>query len=333
MAPEMSAESDPDGATRQGVRYEDVTTDDAGQRIDNFLVRVLKSVPRSRVYRLLRKGEVRVGGRRVRPEYRLAEGDRVRIPPVRTQSRSPAGAPRSMRERLKQAILFEDRNLLALDKPSGIAVHGGSGLSLGVIEALRAERPRESLELVHRLDRDTSGCLLVARNRKTLRELHALMRDGGMQKSYLTLVRGNWQLGEKRIDVPLATHHRRGGERHVRAEAHGKESLSVFRPTQFFGARATLLEVDIHTGRTHQIRVHARFAGHPIAGDEKYGDEAFNKELHAMGLTRLFLHAHSIAFAWPASGEPAHFSAPLPAELRLVVDALQAAPSRRRAGR
>ncbi len=262
----MSAESEPDGGARQGVRYEDVTTDDAGQRIDNFLVRVLKSVPRSRVYRLLRKGEVRVGGRRVRPEYRLAEGDRVRIPPVRTQSVSQPAAPRALHERLKQAILFEDRNLIALDKPSGIAVHGGSGLSLGVIEALRAQRPRESLELVHRLDRDTSGCLLVARNHKTLRELHALMRDGAMHKSYLTLVRGSWRLGEKRIDVPLATHHRRGGERHVRAEAHGKESLSVFRPAQFFGARATLLEVDIHTGRTHQIRVHARFAGHPVAG-------------------------------------------------------------------
>jgi 23S rRNA pseudouridine955/2504/2580 synthase len=326
----MTAETAQNTEVRSGVRYEEVTADAAGQRIDNFLVRVLKTVPRSRVYRLLRRGEVRVGGRRARPEYRLKEGDRIRIPPVRldTTVRPPAPS-RSLRERLRQAILFEDRNLIALDKPAGIAVHGGSGLSLGVIEALRADRPRETLELVHRLDRDTSGCLLIARNRKTLRDLHALMREGLVEKKYLALVRGHWQLGEKRIDVPLATHRRQGGERHVRAEAQGKESVSVFKPTQFFGARATLMEVDIHTGRTHQIRVHAAHAGHPVAGDEKYGDAAFDAEMRGFGLERLFLHAHSIAFEWPGSGAPAHFSAPLPAELTAVIDRLQAARGRR----
>ncbi|HZF15661.1 MAG TPA: RluA family pseudouridine synthase [Steroidobacteraceae bacterium] len=317
----------------QGVRHEEVAADCAGQRIDNYLLRILKTVPRSRIYRLLRKGEVRVGGRRVKPEHRLKAGDSVRIPPVRLESASQIAPPRPMREQLRQAIVFEDKNLIALDKPAGIAVHGGSGLSLGVIEALRAERPREALELVHRLDRDTSGCLLIARNRKTLRELHALIRDGAMEKRYLALVRGNWQFGEKRIDVPLQTEHRRSGERHVRAAARGKESVSVFKPAQFFGARATLLEIEIQTGRTHQIRVHAGHTGHPVAGDEKYGDAGFNEEMRSFGLERLFLHAHSVAFSWPGSQEPAHFSAPLPVELRTVIDRLQAAPGRSRAKR
>jgi 23S rRNA pseudouridine955/2504/2580 synthase len=331
MAPAMTEQSPQNTEARSGVRYDEVTADSAGQRIDNYLVRILKTVPRSRIYRLLRRGEVRVGGHRARPEYRLKEGDRIRIPPLRLDATTrPAAPSRSLRERLKQAILFEDRNLIALDKPAGIAVHGGSGLSLGVIEALRADRPRETLELVHRLDRDTSGCLLIARNRKTLRDLHALMREGLVEKKYLALVRGHWQLGEKRIDVPLATHRRQGGERHVRAEAHGKQSVSVFKPAQFFGARATLMEVDIHTGRTHQIRVHAAHAGHPVAGDEKYGDAAFDVEMRRFGLERLFLHAHSIAFEWPGSGAPAHFSAPLPAELTAVIDQLQAAGGRRR---
>jgi 23S rRNA pseudouridine955/2504/2580 synthase len=327
----VSAELAEDRQPLRGVQYEEVPADAAGQRIDNFLARMLKNVPRSRIYRLLRRGEVRVNGRRARPDLRLQQGDRVRIPPVRLAPVAPGvKAPVSLSERLQAAIIYEDRHLIALDKPAGVAVHGGSGLSFGVIEALRAMRPRETLELVHRLDRDTSGCLLVARDRKTLRELHALMRDGGVEKKYLALVRGNWQLGEKRIDVPLATHHRRGGERHVRAEARGKQSVSVFRPTQFFGPRATLMEVDIHTGRTHQIRVHAAFSGHPLAGDEKYGDSAFNLEMRGFGLERLFLHAHSIAFDWPGSGTPAHFSAPLSTDLKAVLDALQVVGRRRR---
>jgi 23S rRNA pseudouridine955/2504/2580 synthase len=320
----MTAEIADKGKATQGVRYEEIAADSAGQRIDNYLLRILKTVPRSRIYRLLRKGEVRVDGHRVKPEHRLAAGNRVRIPPVRLEATAQTAPSRSMREQLRQAIVFEDKNLIALDKPAGIAVHGGSGLSLGVIEALRAERPRESLELVHRLDRDTSGCLLVARNRKTLRELHALIRNGAIEKRYLALVRGSWQ---------LETEHRRGGERHVRATARGKESVSIFKPAQFFGARATLLEIDIQTGRTHQIRVHAAHVGHPVAGDEKYGDADFNVEMRAYGLERLFLHAHSIAFSWPGSQAPAHFSAPLPAELSAVIDRLQAAPARPRSKR
>jgi 23S rRNA pseudouridine955/2504/2580 synthase len=327
----MTGQSAQESHTRQGVRYLEVAADSVGQRIDNFLVRILKSVPRSHIYRLLRRGEVRVGSRRAKPDYRLKEGDRIRIPPLRIESEHRRTAPsRSMRESLEHAIVFEDRNLIALDKPAGIAVHGGSGVSLGVIEALRADRPHETLELVHRLDRDTSGCLLIARNHKTLRELHALMRAGLVEKKYLVLVRGHWQRGEERIDVPLATHRRRGGERHVRAEAHGKASVSIFKPAQFFGAHATLMQVDIHTGRTHQIRVHAAHAGHPVAGDEKYGDVAFNAKMRDFGLERLFLHAHSIAFEWPGSGAPAHFSAPLPGELTQVIDRLQGAGGRRR---
>jgi 23S rRNA pseudouridine955/2504/2580 synthase len=219
--------------------------------------------------------------------------------------------------------------LLVIDKPAGVAVHGGSGMSFGVIEALRASRPRETLELVHRLDRDTSGCLLIARDRSTLTALHALIRNGGMHKTYLALVAGSWQLGTKRIDAPLATDNRQHGERHVRVAPAGKDSVSVFKPVQFFGSLATLMEVDIPTGRTHQIRVHASFAGHPLLGDDKYGDRERNADLKAHGLKRTFLHAQSVAFEWPGSGVPFHVSAPLPTELAAVLDAIT--PMKRKA--
>ena len=257
-----------------------VTADEAGQRIDNFLMRHFKTVPRSRVYRLLRKGEVRVNRKRVDAEYRIQEGDEVRLPPVRIDAGGEPGRPSSsLVELIERAVIFQDKHLLVIDKPAGVAVHGGSGMSFGVIEALRASRPRETLELVHRLDRDTSGCLLVARDRATLTALHALIRNGGMHKTYLALVAGSWQLGTKRIDAPLATDNRQHGERHVRVAAAGKDSVSVFKPVQFFGPLATLMEVDIPTGRTHQIRVHASFAGHPLLGDDKYGDRDRNAEL------------------------------------------------------
>jgi 23S rRNA pseudouridine955/2504/2580 synthase len=300
-----------------------VTSDEAGQRIDNFLMRHFKTVPRSRVYRLLRKGEVRVNRKRVDAEYRIQAGDEVRLPPVRIEANSQPGRPSSsLLELIERAVIFQDRHLLVIDKPAGVAVHGGSGMSFGVIEALRASRPRETLELVHRLDRDTSGCLAVARDRSTLTALHALIRNGGMHKTYLALVTGSWQLGTKRIDAPLATDNREHGERHVRVAAAGKDSVSVFKPVQFFGALATLMEVDIPTGRTHQIRVHASFAGHPLLGDDKYGDRTRNAELKSHGLKRIFLHAQSLSFEWPGSGVPFHVSAPLPEELVGVLDAL-----------
>lgn len=303
-----------------------VTADEAGQRIDNFLMRHFKTVPRSRVYRLLRKGEVRVNRKRVDAEYRIREGDEVRLPPVRIETGDESGQPSrpsaSLLELIERAVIFQDKHLLVIDKPAGVAVHGGSGMSFGVIEALRASRPRETLELVHRLDRDTSGCLLVARDRATLTALHAVIRNGGMTKTYMGLVSGSWQLGTKRIDAPLATDNRQHGQRHVRVANSGKESVSVFKPIQFLGPLATLMEVQIPTGRTHQIRVHASFAGHPLLGDDKYGDRERNAELKGHGLKRIFLHAQSVAFEWPGSGVPFHASAPLPADLAAVLDAI-----------
>jgi 23S rRNA pseudouridine955/2504/2580 synthase len=308
---------------KSAVELRTISAEEAGQRIDNFLMRHFNTVPRSRVYRLLRKGEVRVNRKRVDAEYRIAAGDEVRLPPVHIDRSEEPGRPSvRLQELIEQAVIFQDKHLLVIDKPAGVAVHGGSGMSFGVIEALRASRPRESLELVHRLDRDTSGCLCVARDRATLVALHALIRDGGMQKTYLALVSGDWQLGTKRIDAPLATNERRQGERHVRVAAAGKESVSVFKPVQFFGKLATLMQVDIPTGRTHQIRVHAAYAEHPLLGDEKYGDRERNAELKGAGLKRIFLHAQSIAFDWPGSGVPFHASAPLPADLAAVLDAI-----------
>ncbi len=332
------ADSTPRPGTKSPVSLRTITAEEAGQRIDNFLMRHFKAVPRSRVYRLLRKGEVRVNRKRVDAEYRISAGDEVRLPPVRIDDGDEPGRPSSsLTELIERAVIHQDKHLLVLDKPAGVAVHGGSGMSFGVIEALRASRPRETLELVHRLDRDTSGCLAVARDRTTLTALHALIRQSGMHKTYLALVSGSWQLGTKRIDAPLATDNRQHGERHVRVAAAGKDSVSLFKPVQFFGNLATLMEVDIPTGRTHQIRVHAAFAGHPLLGDDKYGDRERNAELKHHGLRRTFLHAQSIAFDWPGSGVPFHVSAPLPAELAAVLDAItpvkRKTPKRARAGR
>jgi 23S rRNA pseudouridine955/2504/2580 synthase len=314
-------------ANRQGVRHIEIGADEAGRRLDQFLLRLFGTVPRSRVYRLVRKGEVRVNGRRAEPALRLALHDKVRVPPVRIEPKdAPPRIPHALLEALRSAIIVEDKRLLVIDKPSGIAVHGGSGVSFGVIEVLRALLPQEPLELVHRLDRDTSGCLLVARQRSTLRTLHALLREGLFEKRYLALVKGRWPHGRTRIDVPLRTDIRVGGERTVRAHASGKAALSEFRPVQFFGKRATLMEVLLYTGRTHQIRVHAAHAGHVLAGDEKYGDADFNRELVAVGLGRMFLHAHSVSFEWP-EGDVFSASSPLPADLAQVLEKLVSAGS------
>jgi 23S rRNA pseudouridine955/2504/2580 synthase len=220
------------------------------------------------------------------------------------------------------AIIYEDPRLLVIDKPAGVAVHGGSGVSFGVIEGLRAARPDETLELVHRIDRDTSGLLLISRKPAALRTLHALMRDGKVEKRYLALVKGKWELGRKRIDVPLRTDIRVGGERTVKAHESGKEAVSVFKPVQFFGKKASLVEVSLETGRTHQIRVHAAHAGYPLAGDEKYGEEEFNEKMKESGLTRMFLHAHQLSFKWPDTGVEFNASTPLPADLAAVIDEL-----------
>ncbi|MGH8217935.1 MAG: RluA family pseudouridine synthase [Steroidobacteraceae bacterium] len=319
-----------EGRARGAVRHVEVGEEHAGERLDRFLVRLLASVPRSRIYRLVRRGEVRVNGRRARPEQRLESSDSVRVPPVRIDEAPdvPGRPPRQLLERVARAITHEDDRLILIDKPAGIAVHGGSGVSWGIIEALRALRPEEQLELAHRLDRDTSGCLLVARRRSSLRTLHALLREGRVEKGYLALLQGQWNLGRRRIEAPLRTDLRVSGERTVKVHPSGKAAVSEFQPVQFFGKRAgrsppaTLVEVALHTGRTHQIRVHAVHTGHPVAGDEKYGDQGFNLAMRRLGLARMFLHAHRVSFEWPGGGTFSA-SAPLPAELRAVIERLE----------
>jgi 23S rRNA pseudouridine955/2504/2580 synthase len=297
--------------------------------LDNFLGRILTDVPRSHVFRVIRKGEVRVNGKRAKVDTRLQANDIVRVPPVRVGAAAPPRrAPPAMVAGITGAIVFEDPRLLVVDKPAGVAVHGGSGVSFGVIEALRAARPDEELELVHRIDRDTSGILLVARKGSSLRTLHALLREGRVEKKYLALVKGKWELGKKRIDVPLRTDIRVSGERTVKAHESGKEAVSVFRPVQFFGKKATLVEVALETGRTHQIRVHAAHAGYPLAGDDKYGDAEFNERMKVAGLGRMFLHAHHVSFVWPDTGTEFSVSTPLPPELAGLLDSLAEKPRR-----
>ena len=309
---------------RPAVEFLEISEDAAGQRLDNFLLARLKGVPKSHVYRLLRKGEVRVNKGRAKPDYRLEAGDVVRLPPVRRPEAGavPAGG-RAAGQRLEACILHEDDRLLVLDKPSGVAVHGGSGLSHGVIEALRAARPdAPHLELVHRLERETRGCLLVATRRSALRALHELLREGKVEKRYLALVRGRWELGQVRLDDRLRKTVR-GGERVVTVDATGKAAASIFRPVEI-GSEASLLEVRIMTGRTHQIRVQAAEAGHPLAGDDRYGEREFNKRMKHFGLDRLFLHAASVGWEDPSSGEWRVYSAPLPEDLRAVLARLEA---------
>ena len=292
-----------------------------GQRIDNFLSTRLKGVPRSLIYRILRTGQVRVNGRRAKPDTRLADGDEVRIPPVRVAEREPGAAPADDQlVRIERAIVHEDRDFLVIDKPSGVASHGGSGVSFGAIELLRAARPHDTLELVHRLDRDISGVLVLARRRPALTGLQAAIREGRATKRYLALVRGHLPQARITVDAPLRKSVLQGGERMVRVDPEGKESVSHFIQVERH-ADATFVEVAIETGRTHQIRVHGAHIGHPLAGDEKYGDKAFNRSLREVGLKRLFLHAARFEFSL---GERDYsFTAPLPADLRGVVDRLQ----------
>ncbi len=305
------------------VRIVTVDVERAGQRIDNYLGSQLKGVPKSAIYRLLRTGQVRINGKRAKPEVKLQAGDAVRIPPVRLDAPGTVATPgASLRGTLDDAILHEDREILVLNKPSGLASHGGSGISLGAIEALRAIRPDDSLELVHRLDRDTSGLLLFARKHSALRKLQALIRDGRMQKRYFALIKGSPERDHFEVDAPLRKNQLRGGERMVAVEDDGKPSLSRFRVVEQF-ARSALVEVEIVTGRTHQIRVHALHSGHPLAGDDKYGDPDFNKAMREAGLKRLFLHAHSLGFPWGENEIQRQFNAPLGPDLKAVIATLR----------
>ena len=310
------------------VRFHTVSGEEAGQRIDNFLIRILKSVPKSMIYRILRKGEVRVNKGRIKPEYRLKDQDVVRIPPVRVREES-ARINHKHIALLEDRILFEDDRLIIMNKPAGMAVHGGSGVSSGVIEALRAARPKAPyLELVHRLDRETSGCLMIAKKRSMLRHLHELLREGRIDKYYLALTQGHWPEQSCWIDAPLHKNQMKSGERMVRVSPQGKPARSGFSSLERY-AGASLVEVRLDTGRTHQIRVHAAHAGHPLAGDEKYGDPAFNAALRRQGLKRLFLHAHRLVLSGPGSAAEIDVSAPLDPALRRVLDGLATARGER----
>ena len=302
---------------------------ESGQRIDNFLLRTLKGVPKSHVYRILRSGEVRLNGGRVGPDARLAIGDAVRVPPIRIASPQ---APRRLPATLAPPIVYEDDALLVVDKPSGLAVHGGSGIAHGLIETLRATRPQARfLELVHRLDRDTSGLLLVAKRRPALTALHAALREGRVDKRYLVLARGRWRDEKRVVRLALSKFATADGERRVRVDDDdGKEAVTTFRRRQVWREHVpplVLLEAELGTGRTHQIRVHLTSLGFPLAGDDKYGDFAWNRELAKAGLKRMFLHAWQLAFAHPLTGAPLQFEAPLPPDLARFIARLDAAPA------
>ena len=313
------------GLSKDSATWHEVGEDGAAQRVDNYLTRLLKGVPKSHIYRILRSGEVRVNSGRVGPAHRLEVGDRLRLPPVRTAQRpAAAGAPLPAKARLGQHILHEDEALIAIDKPAGMAVHGGSGVSVGVIEQLRAERPAARfLELVHRLDRETSGVLLVAKKRSALTDLHAQLREGRAHKHYLALVKGRWSNARQNVTLPLHKYVLQSGERRVRVQAQGQAAHTIFRLERSLG-EYSLLGAELKTGRTHQIRVHLAHLGFPIAGDDKYGDYAFNKALAAQGLKRMFLHACRISIVHPATGSLVTFEAPLPHDLAAFVDRLAA---------
>jgi 23S rRNA pseudouridine955/2504/2580 synthase len=315
-----------DAAKAGGPRHVVAGDGDAGQRIDNFLIRTLKGVPRSHIYRILRRGEVRVNGGRIKATYRLQGGDDVRLPPVRVSDARGAASPsESLTRKIEESILYEDDLILAIDKPPGLAVHGGSGVSVGAIEALRALRPRDpELELVHRLDRDTSGVLLLAKRRSALRTLHEILREGRADKRYVALLCGRLRRDRVSVTVPLIKNVLRSGERVVRVDPRGKASRTDFRVLRRY-ADAFLAEAHLHTGRTHQIRVHAQYIGHPVAGDRRYGDDDVNRRLSGLGLRRLFLHAASIAFPWGERGKRLRIEAPLEPDLQAFLDRLSEA--------
>lgn len=298
------------------VRWCEITSENCDQRLDNFLITFLKGVPKTRIYRIIRKGEVRVNKGRVNNKYRLKEGDIVRIPPVRVAIREKEiDLQPTLKKHLEQDIIFEDEVLIVLNKPSGFAVHGGSGISSGVIEALRALRPDDRfLELAHRIDKDTSGCLLVAKKRSALKNLHEQFRGVGIKKTYWALLVGEWGRKKQRINAPLLKNTGKGGERVVKVSQTGKSAETHFRRLQKY-KELTLVEASPITGRTHQIRVHAAWMGHPIVADERYGADGLNKNLKKKGYNRLFLHAKQLQFNHPVTNEVMCFDAPLPQTL------------------
>ncbi len=302
--------------------------EDAGQRVDNYLTKRLKGVPKSHIYRILRNGEVRINSRRIKPEYRVQAGDRLRLPPLRTAK--PAPVPRQPQgPRLAAAVLYEDDALLVIDKPAGTAVHGGSGISRGVIEQLRLERPdARFLELVHRLDRETSGVLMLAKRRSALIDLHRQLREGRVRKLYFALVKGKWQDKKRSVKLPLNKYVIASGERRVSVGHDGMAAHTVFRLRRRW-SDFSLVEAELKTGRTHQIRVHLAHLGHPVAGDDKYGDFVLNKQLARHGLKRMFLHAFKAVIVHPVSGAVLELEAPLPPELEIFLAGLDAGEASR----
>ena len=310
--------------TKPLVQNIEINANHHDQRLDNFLIGHLKGLPKSLVYKLLRSGQVRVNKGRKKPDYRIQTGDLVRIPPITVQEQTHDDvAPKFLLDQVQNAILFEDEHLLALNKPVGLAVHSGSNIRFGAVEILRQLRPdAEMLELVHRLDRDTSGVLIFAKNRPTLMRLHDLFRtEHQLQKTYKAILVGRWQGGERLVDVPLQKNTMQGGERMVVVDEDGKDSRSLFIPQAYY-PHATLAEIQLHTGRTHQIRVHAAHQQHPVAGDSKYGDAAFNRYLKEHGLKRMFLHAWQLRFKLDKAY---NITAPVDADWEKVFDLLESA--------
>jgi 23S rRNA pseudouridine955/2504/2580 synthase len=320
--------------SKETVNWLEVGAEESGQRIDNYLIRWLKGVPKSHIYRILRSGEVRVNKGRIGPDYRVQDGDTVRVPPIRTAQRDNTTVLQAI-PRSQFDLLYEDATLLVINKPCGLAVHGGSGISLGAIEQLRAARPQAKfLELVHRLDRDTSGVLLFAKKRSALVSMHAQLREGRVQKIYLTLVRGHWRDAKRAVKAPLQKHLLANGERRVSVADDGQAAHTIFRLRRSWPELPTplsLLEAELKTGRTHQIRVHLAHLGFPIAGDDKYGDFPLNKILKKQILKRMFLHAFQITIIHPDSGVTLRFEAPLPAELELCLALMSAQGTHNRA--
>ena len=298
------------------VAYLQITSEQAGQRIDNFLHTHLKGVPKTHLYRILRTGEVRVNKSRIKPTYRLQSGDIIRLPPLHSQLTSTKPPAVMQSQQLAQAILYEDNRLIVIDKPAGMAVHGGSGIQAGVIETLRALYPQSPyLELVHRLDRDTSGCLMIAKKPSMLRRLHDLLRKGEIDKQYLALVQGYWNPKLTQVEFPLQKNILCSGERVVRVQANGKPAISQFQVERHL-TTTTLLRIKPLTGRTHQIRVHTAHVGHPIAGDDKYGDDTFNRKMRQLKLKRLFLHAEKLSLTLSEINFQLSVTAPLPSSLK-----------------
>ena len=315
----------------KGVSQITISDAQAGQRIDNFLVKYLKGVPKNHIYRLLRSGQVRVNSGRKKAQYKLQSGDILRVPPVHTSETQTATVPQSVITLLKDSVIYQDDDIIAINKPSGIAVHKGSGLKFGVIEAFRQIDPEQSLELVHRLDRETSGCLLLAKNRQILAQLHQMLRQEKMvhiEKTYIALLEGRWPNGKTTVDIGISKI-KRGGEHMMQADDSGDRAVSHFEPLEIFDSGITrpcsLMKVKIETGRTHQIRVHAQHCGHAIIGDTKYGNKECNRYFRDLGLKRLFLHAQQL---YLPLADPILIEAPLSDELDSFLQQLRNQPAR-----